>query len=356
MEGDDCDMTEYEQICEFTNLYKSHLQCRKGKRKKNEVVRYEMRLAEKLTILSDQLKRKEYEMQGYYHFVIKEPKTRAIYAAYYMDRVLIRTICDLVIEPTLGPRLIYDNAACQKGKGTHFALNRFEGFIRKCYKQHGTQVYILKCDITKYFPSIDHEILKSKLRKVIKDKDIMKLMEQYVDKFHSEGTPGKGIALGNQSSQWYAIYYLDSLDRYVKEQLRVKYYLRYMDDFLIIHHDKEYLKECKNLIEKYLMDELELTLNPKTEIVKAISGVEFLGWKFYLFESGKIIRRIKRQSKLRVKRGVKKLGVRYQNREIDLAKVEQVMASYNGHLQHGDTYIFRDRLLKDLAYACNKSE
>ncbi|MFR9546939.1 MAG: hypothetical protein SNJ29_15390 [Rikenellaceae bacterium] len=121
-----------------------------------------------------------------------------------------------------------------------------------------------------------------------------------------------------------------------------------MDDFLLIHHDKEFLKNCQLLIEQYLAKELHLELNPKTEILRLKSGVEFLGWKCYLSDTGKVVRKLKRQSKLRVKRGVNKLIDRYNEGEIELDKVGQVLASYNGHLRHGDTYVLRKKLYQDM--------
>lgn len=128
-------VSDYERICDFQNLYKAHLRARQGKRNKQEVIQFEMKLAENLTRMSAALENRTYRMKGYYHFTIYEPKKREIYAAHYQDRVVLHCICDEVLNPILWKRLIYDNAACQKGKGTHFALDRFSLFLRKycCY-------------------------------------------------------------------------------------------------------------------------------------------------------------------------------------------------------------------------------
>ena len=254
------------------------------------------------------------------------------------DRVLLHAICDEVITPALKRRLIYDNAACQKGKGTHFAIYRFSKFLREHYKDHGNKGYVLKCDISKYFASIDHEVLKKQLVKLIRDEDVSNLIYHYIDSYETKGRPGRGLPLGNQSSQCFAIYYLDPLDRLVKEKLRVKYYIRYMDDCLLIHHDKSFLYQCLDKIRDMIENRLNLEMNIKTQIYPLKTGVEFLGWKYYLTDSGKVIRKLKQQSKIRYKRRLKKLQKDYSEGIIDLKDVKTSLASYHGHLMHGHTY------------------
>ena len=341
------ELTDYEKICDFQNLYKAHLRARKCKRKKPEVVRFEMNLAENLARMSADLKNHCYQMKGYYHFTIYEPKERAIFAAYYRDRVLLHCVCDEVIAPLIGPRLIYDNAACQPGKGTHFALDRFTGFLREHYRMYGKEGYVLKCDIRKYFSNIDHKVLKDRLTKLVKDSDVRELIFHYIDSYETEGKPGKGLPLGNQSSQWFAIYYLDPLDRLVKEKLRVKHYIRYMDDCLLIHPDKDFLQECLRQIRALVQDVLHLELNEKTQIYSLHKGVEFLGWRFYLSDTGKVVRKLKPQSKTRLKRRLKKLQKDYAEEVIGLQDVNAVLASYKGHLMHGDTFRLRTRLYQE---------
>ena len=306
-----------------------------------------MNLAENLSRMSMDLKNHAYRMKGYYHFTIYEPKERAIFAAYYQDRVLLHCVCDEIIAPLLAPRLIYDNAACQKGKGTHFALDRFSGFLREHYKLHGRNGYVLKCDIAKYFASIDHTVLKGKLKKVVKDADVRDLLFQYINSYETEGQPGRGLPLGNQSSQWFAIYYLDPLDRLVKEKLQVKRYIRYMDDCLLLHHDKAFLQECLKQMKALVEDCLHLKLNAKTQIYPLHCGIEFLGWRFSLTDTGRVIRRLKPQSKTRLKRRFKKLQKEYGEGQIDLEDVQASLASYRGHLMHGDTYRLKSRLLQE---------
>lgn len=251
--------------------------------------------------------------------------------------------------------MIYDNAACQKGKGTHFALDRFTKFLREHYKQYGRDGYVLKCDIHKYFANIDHEVLKGKLQKVIKDPDVRNLLFHYIDGYSTEGSPGKGLPLGNQSSQWFAIFYLDSMDRMIKEKLRMKHYIRYMDDFLILHHNKEELKNCLKEIKRVVEQELKLELNEKTQIYPLHHGIEFLGWRFYLTENGKVIRKLKPQSKTRVKRRFRKMQREYAEGLTDFKHIQMCVASYQGHLRHGHTYHLRQNLFRDFVLRRDRS-
>ena len=337
-------MRDYDKICDFNNLYKAHMSARHNKRDKRDVIQFEMHLSENLVRISRELKNKTYRMSGYYSFTIYEPKERLIYAANYIDRVVLHCVCDEVLSERLGKKLIYDNAACQKGKGTHFALDRFSKFLSEHYKAHGLEGYILKCDVRKYFASIDHEVLKVLLRKAVKDSDLLQLLYHYIDSYETEGKPGKGLPLGNQSSQWFAIYYLNPLDRLIKEKLGIKYYIRYMDDLVIIHHDKEYLKFCLSQMTNLLESELKLEFNEKTQIKSIKKSVTFLGWNFSLSKTGKVSRRLKTQSKVRFKRKIRKLKKDYECGAIDLADVKNSIASYKGHLKHGNTYFLRKKV------------
>lgn len=337
----------YEKVYDFQNLYKAHLRSRRGKRGKTEVIRFELKLAENLARMSEELKNHSYQMSGYYHFTIYEPKQREIFAAYYRDRVLLHCICDEILAPAIGPRLIYDNAACQIGKGTHFALNRFSKFLREHYKMYGREGYVLKCDICKYFANIDHEVLKTKLKKVISDQDILNLLFLYIDSYETEEKPGKGLPLGNQSSQWFGIYYLDSLDRMIKEKLRIKHYVRYMDDCLLLHPDKEFLLACAAKISDMLKNDLHLELNRKTQIYSLHRGVEFLGWRFFLTDTGKVVRKLKKQSKTRMRRRLCRLQKDYAQGIIGLEDAHASFASYMGHLRHGNTYHLQTKICRD---------
>jgi len=349
-------VTDYEKICSFENLYKAHLAARRSKRHKGDVIKFELNLANNLIMLQKQLEERTFRTEGYYQFVLHEPKRREIHAPYYVDRVLQHCVCDEVLRPVIQPRLIYDNAACQVGKGTHFAMKRLTKFLSEHYKKHGTTGYFLKCDITRYFGSIDHEILKTKLAKVIVDKDVLNLLSHYIDSYHTEGLPGKGLPLGNQSSQWFGIFYMDSLDRMIKEKMQIKYYVRYMDDFILVHHDKEYLKQCLAKIQDCVRDDLKMELNHKTQIFPIKNGAEFLGFRFYLTETGKVIRKMKVQSKLRFKRRLRKMQDDYTNGKIELEEVKSILASYKGHFKHGHTYKLRTKIFSEFVLKRERDE
>ena len=274
--------------------------------------------------------------------MVHDPKERMIHALHYKDRVVQHCICDEVLAPTLDKLLIYDNAACRIGKGTHFAIGRLSNFLLKFYKRHGTKGYFLKCDIRKFFDNIDHEILKGKLQKVFKDEKVLTLLYQIIDSY--EKSPGKGLPLGNQTSQWFAIYYLDGFDRLIKEKLQIRYYSRYMDDCVIIHEDKEYLKNCLKIMNEYAEKELCVSFNEKTVIYPIKNGVDYLGWHIYLTESGKVIRKVKQQTKYKFKRKLKFFQEAYSKDEIDIEDINQVIASYHSHLSFGHTYKLQQKV------------
>jgi len=342
-------MADYEKVCDYMNLYNAHVSLRKGKRNKPECVKFELDLMRNLSDMHEQLVNKSYKMQGYYHFQVHEPKTRDVFAAYYPDRVLLNCICDQVVKPILMPRLIYDNAACQLNKGTHFAQKRLTKFLAEHYKYHGTSGYVLKCDIAQYFASIDHTILKSKIEKLITDEEVRNLLYQFIDNHHTEGKPGVGIPLGNQSSQWFALYYLDEVDRFIKEKLQVRHYIRYMDDLLLIHTDLQFLKVALEQIRSLIEGELKLSLNSKTQIFPLRNGVEFLGWRFHLSPTGKIIKTLKKQTKYRFKRRLSEMQKEYANGKIEYEDVRCVLAGYNGHLKHGHAYKFQTKNLQEFS-------
>lgn len=190
--------------------------------------------------------------------------------------------------------MIYDNATCRVGKGTRFATDRLTQFMREFYKKHGTEGCILKFDIRKFFDNINQEILKEKL-KGIKDTDVKKLLFHIIDSIsvNPEEFDKRGLPLGNQTSQWFALWYLNGLDRMIKEQFGIKYYSRCMDDGILNREDKEYLKQCLDKMEKYIRMELKLSFNEKTQIFPISQGADYLGFRFYLTDTGKVIKRLR---------------------------------------------------------------
>ena len=337
-------MEEYERVYCYESLYQAHKLARRGKQNTREVILYEMRLSEHIERLSYHLKGHTYRIQGYRKFRIYDPKEREIQALCYGDRIVQHSLCDNVLGPYLEKHLIYDNSACRKGKGTHFALDRLTGFLREYNRKYGEKGYILKCDVKKYFDSIDHIVLKEGISRMALSEDVKWLLETIVDSYECE--PGRGLPMGNQTSQWFALYYLDGLDRLIKEKLRIKYYTRYMDDMILIHPDKDYLKECLHEMKSYLTKELKLEFNEKTQIHAIRQGVDFLGFHFYLTETGKVIRTLRQSAKKRLKRRLRNYRHAYGEGKIELEAISQSVASYKGHLKHAHTYWLQKNIWK----------
>lgn len=218
-------------------------------------------------------------------------------------------------------------------KGTHYGLDRLQEFMRRFYRKNGIDGWILKGDISKYFYSIRHDVLKTLIREKITDPDVLWLVDLIIDS--TEGNVG--IPIGNQTSQLFALLYLDGLDHFVKEKLGIKYYGRYMDDFFLIHHDKAYLQECRKQIEAFVQAR-GLSLNAKTNIFPLKHGVDFLGFHTYLTESGAVIRKVRRRSKNNMKRKLKKLAALHAAGRIDAKTVEQSYQSWRGHAEKGNSY------------------
>lgn len=346
-------ITDYEKICAFESLYEAHRRARKCKRHKKDVITFEMDLAANLWGLKERLDSKTYVVGGYKRFMIHDPKDREIQALCYGDRVVQHSLCDNVLIPFFENRLIYDNCACRKGKGTHFGIRRLTEFMREHYKAHGADGWILKADIRKYFPSVNHEILLQRLRRIIPDPDIVALVEMIIHSWNRD--EGKGLAMGNQTSQLFALYYLDPVDRLIKEKLRIKHYTRYMDDMVLLHPDREYLRECLRQIRELCGIKLKLELNEKTQIFPIRHGVDYLGWHFYLTETGKVIKELRMQNKKRLKRRMKGLQKGYAEGRLDWEDIKRSIASTNGHLMHGHTYRLRAKIYNKTAFV-RKSE
>lgn len=297
---------ELNEIFTFENLYEAYKSCRKSKQHKGEVIRFEVNLSNNISNLMNEIISKKYKLGNYKEFLIYEPKKRIIEALPFKDRVVIKCFCDNTLKPKIEKKLIYDNAACRKGKGTTFAIKRLEKFLKHEYlKQKDNNIYFLKCDISKYFPSINHQVLLELLNKINFSDDEMWMINKLISE-----QPNKvdiGLPLGNQSSQWFALLYLNVVDRYIKEELQIKGYIRYMDDMILIHRDKKYLQYSLLQIEKICTDKLKLSLNQKTQIGLVQNGIDFLGYRHILNKNGSITRKLRLSSKQRLKRHLKTL-------------------------------------------------
>ena len=345
---------DFERVYDFGNLYAGFLKARRGKRGKASVAKFEANLLEALCLLSEMLKNKTYRPSDYFVFRVYEPKERIVMTNAFKDKVVQHSLCDNILEPAFSRSFIRDNYASQPGRGTHDGLYRLEEFMRSYFFERKARAdaerkaaglppvptqdggyadgWVLKCDISKYFYSIQHEPLKQMVRHYFRDPDLLWLIDLIID-----GTENPGIPIGNQTSQWFAVMYLSGLDHFVKEKLGIRFYGRYMDDFYLIHEDKAYLQYCWREIEKFLAP-LGLTLNNKTNIFPLRNGIDFLGFHTYLTDSGKVIRKVRRVSKCKEQKKLRKQRVLLDKGKITMEKIQQSYGSWRSHAEKGNCY------------------
>jgi retron-type reverse transcriptase len=264
-----------EIIC-LKNLFESWEEFKKGKRKKLDVSEFEKNLEDEIFRLHRDLKTKAYQHSNYTSFYITDPKLRHIHKAIVRDRIVHHSIYR-VLYPIFDKAFIFDSYSCRNDKGTHKAVKRLEVFTRIVSKNYTDNCTVLKCDVRKFFDSIDHQILMEIIKKKVTDSDVLNLIKNIIDSFEKE--KGKGIPIGNLTSQLFANVYLNELDQFVKHEVRVKYYIRYCDDFMIVDYDKEESVKIKNEIEKFLNSELKLTLHKDKAVIRKLNqGIDFLGY------------------------------------------------------------------------------
>lgn len=265
----------FHQVSSFENIHLAYLKARKDKRYKKDVLKFSFDLEENLLKLRKELIYDQYLPGGYREFIVHDSKKRLIKAPLFKDRVIHHALCS-IIEPIFDRSFIFDSYACRKGKGSHQAARRAQVFMRKS----GTPYY-LKKDISKYFDSINHEILLSLIEKKVKDKGVIRLIESIIHSSDS-GKEGVGIPIGNLTSQLFANIYLDCFDQFVKHSLRSSMYLRYMDDFIFFGTKKD-LQETSEQVDLFLIQELLLKINPKKDIIgPSNKGLDFVGYVIFI--------------------------------------------------------------------------
>lgn len=337
----DKDWDFFNQLFSFRNLYRAHLRSRNSKREVPSVVDYEMHISSNITRLRYNILHGVYAINSYKTFYIYEPKKRLIQACAYVDRIVQHCLCDNYLTELIDSKLIYDNCACRKNKGIDFAVRRVKKHLQGFYKQYGTDGYCLRVDISKYFQSIDKEIVLKKLNRHVTNRYIMGLISRIVLGYDSEGLP-----IGNQISQTLAIYYLNDVDRFIKEVCRVKFYTRYMDDFFILHHDKAFLEDLTRLIREECEKD-KLTLNAKTMIIPIKQGIDFIGKNFMLEDNGAVTVRLRQVNKRRIYRRIKYVAQTVPVNEQETVHKRSVMASYTGltkRIDGGRKLVFNARM------------
>jgi len=332
----------FESVYSEENLFKAYRKARKGKGKKYYVINFEKNLHFELSKLKSELKTGNYAPRPLNRFVIHDPKTRVIHAPDFRDRVVHHAINN-ILEPIFDRTFIYDSYASRKRKGTHAALQRFDAFKKKV-SRNGMLVpsavdnnmacgFVLKADIKHYFPSVNHAILICLIERKLSDKKLLTLLKKIIVEYATE--KGRGMPLGALTSQMFANIYLNPLDHFVKERLSAKFYLRYLDDFVILHRSRKQLIEWKSEINTFLVSKLALELhNEKTSIFPMHRGVTLLGFRcFYYFRLPK---------KYSAGHFLKRL------RKSDKNKAQKIAEGWFAHISWGNTYKLRKKIKTEL--------
>lgn len=337
-------------------IFNTYKQVRSNTKNKNKIYYFDSYLSMNIIDIYNVFKSKNYIPGKYNIFLIKEPKYRIVMSQNIKDKVINHVVGNLLVD-ILEPTLINTNVATRKNKGTHYGIKYLKRYLNE-YK--GKNLYALKFDISKYFYSINHEVLKKELRKKIKDKDFLNILDTIIDSTDYDVNneinkikekeisslnnidrineikriplykKGYGLPIGNLSSQIMAIYYLNYLDHFIKEKLKIKGYVRYMDDGVLIG-DKKYLKYCLKEIIK-ILKKYDLRLNDKTKIIDINKeGIDFLGFHFYILNN-KLIMKVRNDCKKRFKRKMKLIKENKINSKF-------IIPSYKGHLKWGNCYM-----------------
>ena len=328
-----CCMTDFEKVTDFGNMYAAFRKAKRGKGYKKSSARFNLTALDGVNALIAQLQNRTYRVSEYSEFKVYEPKERVIQTTSFKDKVIQHCLCDNVIMPRLQRVFLLDNCAGQKGKGTLFGLDRLSEQMQQFYSKYGFRGYILKCDITKFFYNISHDQLKDIVNYHFGyDPDICWLCNLFID-----STEGKGIPLGNQINQGFALLYLDGMDKLIRWKLGIEHYGRYMDDFYLIHPSKEYLKYCQEVITAYL-DTLDLTMNGKTQIFPFKNGVSYLGFHTYIAPGGKPIRKLKNQNKRNAQRKFVRMAKLVASGDLTMEKFQASYGAWKNHISHGNCY------------------
>ncbi len=284
--------------------------------------------------LEEQLHDGTYKQRKPQKFIVTSPKRREIVSIGFRDRVYQRSLNDNAIYPEMTRSLIWDNAACQKGKGTDCARDRLKDMMRRHYRKNGVAGYVLQCDIKGYYPSMHHDVVKAKFRKHL-DAEVYRMAEEILDGQY-EGDVGYNP--GSQMIQIAGITLLDEVDHFIKERLRVKNYIRYMDDFILIHEDAEFLKRCRDEIGARLKG-LGFEFNPtKTRIYPLSMGIPFLGFTFRLTATGKVVMILKSENVKNERKKLRRLVHKAKRGELTRKQVNECFAAWIAHASHGNSY------------------
>lgn len=332
----------FNNIVSAENLFSAWDKFKNGKRDKKDVQIFEWNLERNVFELHRDLASRTYTHGQYHSFKISDPKPRNIEKAKVRDRIMHHAIFQ-ILNPIFEAGFIPSSFSCRVGYGTHKGVQYLQNVLRKVSKNGKSPCFALKCDIKKFFDTIDHDILLSILKKKIKDEDTIWLLKQIISSFSSNYSLlgiEKGVPIGNLTSQLFANVYMNEFDIFIKQKLKVKYYLRYTDDFIIVSQDKDYLSGLIPKIVSFLQDELRLKIHEeKTTIQKTSQGVDFLG--YVTFNKYKLVRT---KTKRRIIRKFKNEIKQYQAGNISKDSLTQSLQSYIGFFSHASSWKIRQKL------------
>jgi RNA-directed DNA polymerase len=343
------------QLIRFDNLLSAYRTARKGKQSTPSVAEFSLNLESELLRLQEELTGLTYRPGRYRLFTIYERKKRQIAAAPFRDRVVHHAIMN-IIEPPIDRRFIFDSYACRRGKGVHAAVNRYQQWSRR-------YPYVLKMDIEQYFPSIDHGVLKAKLRHYLKDRYALALLDRIIDtaptatgRTDCHYFPGDdlltpterttGLPIGNLTSQFFANLYLDTVDHFIKEKLRVRAYLRYVDDLVIMGRDKTPLHDIRERIRERLAQD-RLLLHPrKAHIYHTVRGIDLFGYQVFPHK-----RQLRNDNGHAFNRRLRKLARLYHEGALEWEEIHPRVRSWIGHAIHGETEGLRKALFRRTVFS-----
>lgn len=330
-------MTVKDKVCSFDELYKAMHKCKRNVMWKDSVSGYVKNGLINCLNLHEQLIDEKYKIDKYNIFTIYEPKQREIVSTRMKDRVFQRSFGDNYLYPKMSKSFIYDNSACQIGKGTDFTMDRVNTHLQRFYRKHGLNGYVLQCDIKQFFGSTKHETAKKIVRDTLDDDWAYRKVCDIIDSFNHGDDPNVGMGLGSQITQVTQLAIPSRMDHLIKEQMKIKHYIRYMDDFVLIHEDREHLKKCLELIRKEL-GSLGLRLNEKkTHIFPIRQGIKFLGFRFILTDTGKVIRKLKRENITHERKKLKKLVGLSKQGILSRENVDSCYVAWKAHADRGNT-------------------
>ncbi len=332
----------YRKIIARENIFAAWREFQNGKTNKTDVLAFSEHFEKELLVLADDLLSGKYRHGTYRAFTVCDPKRRSIHKGCVRDRVLHHAV-HRILEPEFDKVFIYDSYSSRKKKGVHCARKRFQKFAQKLSRNGTKTVWVLKCDIRKFFDSVDHEILLSEIQKTTCPQDLMGLLKEIVSSYESH--IGKGIPLGNLTSQLFSNVYMHPFDTFVKRTLRIKYYIRYADDFVFLSQDKVYLQGLIPLLSRFLKEKLKIEMHPqKLTIEPWHRGIDFLG--AVLFPTHEVLRTKTKQRLLkRVSDGV----ALYKNDSIAYDTMRARVASYMGVVSHVKSRKIKKQIIKRLS-------